>query len=74
MTKTITVRVSEEDARIFEKYAKTHGMPVSRALRETMIERIEDEYDYELLRKELANAKNKRTYTTAEIKASLGII
>ena len=74
MAKTITVRVTEEEVRIFRKYAKSHNMPVSRALRETLIERIEDEYDYELLRKESTDPKNKRTYTGAEIKSSLGIV
>jgi hypothetical protein len=74
MTKSITIRVNEEDARIFKKYASSHDMTVSKALRESLIERIEDEYDYNMLRKEMANKNNQRTYTQAEVEKMLELM
>ena len=42
---TISLRVSEEELAIFKDYARIHNMSLSSVIRNTMMERIEDEYD-----------------------------
>ena len=42
---TISLRVPEEELRAFKSYAKINNWSLSDAIRRTMIERIEDEYD-----------------------------
>ena len=43
---TISLRVPEEELRAFKSYAEIHHCSLSDAIRKTMIERIEDEYDF----------------------------
>lgn len=42
---TISLRLNKEDAELFKKYAKFHGITMSELVRSSVIERIEDEYD-----------------------------
>ncbi len=42
---TISLRVPEEELRAIKSYAAINNWSVSDAIRKTMIERIEDEYD-----------------------------
>ncbi len=45
MMMTISLRLNEEDGKLFKKYAEMHGMTVSEMVRRAVIEKIEDEYD-----------------------------
>ena len=45
MMMTISLRLNEEDGKLFKKYAEMHGMTVSEMVRRAVIENIEDEYD-----------------------------
>lgn len=40
-----SIEMSEEEARIFEDYAKHHNVSVSDAMKSALSEKIEDEYD-----------------------------
>lgn len=42
---TISVRLNDEDAKLFKKYAEEKGITVSELVRQSVIEHIEDEYD-----------------------------
>ncbi|MDL2319158.1 ribbon-helix-helix domain-containing protein [Eubacteriales bacterium OttesenSCG-928-A19] len=42
---TITIRVSDEDARLIKNYAKAQNKPVSELMRAAILEQIEDEID-----------------------------
>ena len=55
---TISLRVPEEELRIFKSYAQLNNWSLSDAIRKTMIEKIEDEFDlkvFEEYEKEKAN-------------------
>lgn len=71
---TISLRLSSEDTMLFKKYAELNGMSVSELVRQSVLERIEDEYDlaaYERAMKEYEN--NPVTYTLEEVKKELGL-
>ena len=42
---TISLRVPEQELALFKMYAKMNNKSLSEVIRDTMIERIEDEYD-----------------------------
>ena len=42
---TISLRLNEKEALLFKKYAELNRMSVSELIRQTVLERIEDEYD-----------------------------
>ena len=42
---TISLRLSDEDTALIKKYAELNRMSVSELIRQSVIERIEDEYD-----------------------------
>ena len=42
---TMTLRISEEDSRLIQDYARLHGISVSEFLRRAALEKIEDELD-----------------------------
>lgn len=65
----ISVRVSAEDKALFQKYAKMHGLSLSEFVRQTVMERIEDEYDLKILEAYEADrrAGNVRTRPIEEL-------
>ena len=42
---TISLELPDEDVALFKKYADIHNMSLSEFIRNTVFERIEDEYD-----------------------------
>ncbi|MDR1088128.1 MAG: DUF6290 family protein [Coriobacteriales bacterium] len=64
----ISVRLETDDKRLISEYAQVFGMSVSQFIRETVLERIEDELDlqmYEAAAKEYE--ADPVTYTSDEI-------
>ena len=45
---TISLRLNEEDTMLIKKYADINKITVSELIRQTVIERIENEYDLEM--------------------------
>ena len=43
---TISLRLSDEDTLLIKKYAELNRLSVSELIRQTVMERIETEYDY----------------------------
>lgn len=56
---SISVRLNEEDTKLIKKYAELNKLTVSEFIRQTIIEKIEDEYDLKCYEKALE--ENKKT-------------
>ena len=41
----VSVRMNEEESRLFMSYAKLHGLSISEAYKRALLEKIEDEFD-----------------------------
>ena len=71
---TISLRLSEEDTLLIKKYAELNRISVSDLIRQTVMERIETEYDLEMFDKALSEYKNNPvTYTLDEVERELGL-
>lgn len=69
---TISVRLTDEDSRLFKKYAEMNNMTISDLVRQAILERIEDEYDLQLYYEAAEEFKNNPvTYSHEEAKKLL---
>lgn len=72
---TISLRLNDEDTMLFKKYAEIKGITISELVRQSVMERIEDEFDlqaYETAVQEYR--KNPVTYSLDEVEKELGLI
>ena len=71
----VSMRVTEQEKKWMESYAKIHGVKLSDALKEAFFAKLEDEYDIEVIKEfEMNKTENKITYFTLnETKQQLGI-
>ena len=71
----ITLRVSEEEKKVLQKYADFTGVSLSEFIKSRVLESIEDEYDLKMIEEYEKNKKNHDTefYTLDEVKRLLGI-
>ncbi len=68
----ISFRLSEQENNLFKKYAEMNQMSVSDLIRQSVMERIEDEYDLKIYEDAMAvYQKNPVTYTHDEVKKIL---
>lgn len=71
---TISLRLNDEDTVLFKKYAELNGITVSELLRQSVIERIEDEYDLNAYKEAMAEfKKNPVTYSLDEVEKEPGL-
>ena len=71
---TISLRLSDEDTALIKKYAELKRMSVSELIRQSVIERIEDEYDLKVYEKAMAEYRqNPVTYSLEEVERELGL-
>jgi hypothetical protein len=72
---TITVRLNEEEAKIFNEYAKLHGVPLSTLFKKTLKEKMKDELDMQIIKEYEKNLENgnTETFTHEQVKKILGI-
>ncbi|MDO5562744.1 MAG: DUF6290 family protein [Synergistaceae bacterium] len=64
----ISLRLNDEDTTLFKKYAEIHGMSISELIRQSVLERIEDEYDLKAYEKAMAEyRKNPETYSHEDV-------
>ena len=69
---TISLRLIEQDAALFKKYAEIKNITVSELVRQAVMERIEDELDLQAFEKALAEHKeNPITYSHDEVRQML---
>ena len=59
----ISVRFNSEEENVIKNYAKTKGFSISQLIKETLMEKIEEEYDLEVC-KEYLKAKEEGTLVT----------
>lgn len=72
---TISLRLSEEDSMLVKKYAELNRISVSDLIRQSVMERIETEYDLEMFDKAMAeHMKNPATYSLDEAERELGLL
>ena len=71
---TISLRLSDDDTMLIKKYAEINKMSVSDLIRQSVMERIENEYDLEMFDKALAEFKeNPITYSLDDVEKELGL-
>lgn len=71
----VSVRLNDKDEKLFKKYAEMHGISISDLFRNSVMEKIEDEYDlkcYEEAVKEYES--DPITYTHEEIGKMLDLL
>lgn len=71
---TISLRLNDEDTMLFKKYAEMKGVTVSELVRQSVMERIEDEYDLKAYEKAISEyKKNPVTYSHEEVAKMLNL-
>ena len=71
---TLSLRLSEEDTLLIKEYAKLNNLSVSELIRQSVMEKIENEHDlraFEAAMKEYR--ENPVTYTLDEMEKELGL-
>lgn len=69
---TISIRMTDAESDMVKSYAQMHGKTVSEFIRQTTIERIEDELDLKAYNEAIAAYRNHpKTYTLDEIEREL---
>ena len=73
---TVTVRFSDTELEAVRGYAELQGKTVSAILRNSILERIEDEFDLKIAAKAYDEFKkdNKKTINHEELGRKLGLI
>lgn len=71
----ITLRVSEEEKEVLQRYADFTGVSLSEFIKTRVIESIEDEYDLKMIKAYEEKKLNNEVefYTLDEVKKLLGI-
>lgn len=73
-SQTITVRVSEDDKHIINHYSRMHGKTSSQLLKESALEKIEDDLDLSKYKKAMKEfQKDSTTYSVEEVDEMLGL-
>lgn len=71
---TISLRLSNEDAMLIKKYAEINSLSISDLIRQSVLERIETEYDLEMFDKAMKEYKNNPvTYSLNDVEKELGL-
>lgn len=71
---TISLSFTENEAMLITKYAELNELSVAELLRQSVMERIQDEYDLQTFEQALQEFKaNPITYTLTDIKNELGL-
>ena len=70
----ISIRMTEEEKKLSEAYAKLNGMSLSEAIKRTFFDKIEEEYDIAIADAALREyEKNPKTYSLEELKKELDL-
>ena len=70
---TITSRLSESDKELFTNVSKEKNKTLSDWARESLLEKIEQEYDEKIINEYLLNKDQMKFYSNDEVKKELGI-
>ena len=70
----VSIHLSNKEEKLINNYCKLHGISISEAFKETLLEKIEDEFDlkeFEAASKEIT--KNKKTYSIDELRETYNL-
>jgi len=70
---TISLRLNEKEDTLVRKYAELHHVELSTFIRQTIIEKIEDEYDLTLFNKVWEEEKDQDRKSHDQVKKELGL-
>lgn len=70
---TISLRLSDKEDKLIRKYAELHDMDLSSFIRETVLAKIEDEYDLSLFNKVWEQEKQEERISHNDLKKDLGL-
>jgi len=70
---TISLRLNEKEDILIRKYAELHHVELSTFIRQTIIEKIEDEYDLTLFNKIWEEEQDQERMSHDEVKKELGL-
>ena len=68
----VSVRMTDDEHVALKAFASFYGVPISTLLKETLIERMEDEYDIRLAEEALAEDDGTR-FTLSEMRQRYGL-
>ena len=69
------MRLNDNDSKLIKAYADMHGLTVSELMRESVLDRIEDEYDLKIFEEAMAEYKdNPVTYSLEDVAKELDLI
>lgn len=70
----VSVRMNEEEAKLFKSYASIHNISLSEAYKKALLEKIEDEFDAKEFKEALeAFQKNPITHSLEEVRKTNGL-
>ncbi len=69
----LSIRCTKEDEKMIKRYAASKNKSVSEFLREVAIEKIQEEYDLEVIRDYLENKEVLKLYLAEEAEKELGL-
>ena len=70
----ISLRLNDEDTVLIKKYAELNGMSVSELVRQSVLMRIEEEYDIKAYDEAIAKYhEDSKTYSLDEVEEELGL-
>jgi len=70
---TISLRLNDRDDTLIRKYAELHNLDLSAFIRQSVLEKIEDEYDLTLFNKVWEEEKHLERIKHEDLKKELGI-
>jgi hypothetical protein len=66
--------LKHEELELIQRYAELKGLTISELVRQSILERIEDEFDLQLYEKAISEFRNNPvTYSLDEIEQELGL-
>ncbi len=70
---TISIRLSDKEDKLIRTYAELHNMDLSSLIRETVMEKIEDEFDLTLFNKVWEQDQKEERVSHENLKRELGL-
>ena len=72
---TVSLRLNEEDAKLFKSYAELKKVSLSELFRSAVMDQIEDEYDLKTYNNAMIEfRKNPTPQSLAEVEKELGLV
>lgn len=70
-----SIRLTEQERKLAENYARTHSMSVGEAFKQALFERIEDEYDLKVFEEAYAayEKSGRKEYSIEELWKELNL-